>query len=95
MNSFIGVAHLSVHVVSMISGLLSLPRRIHMLRLVLSAVALAGVLATAQPAIADPLAAAASDHAQVAATEQAASPAPPAANAEHGKDVIPVGFGWG
>jgi hypothetical protein len=49
-----------------------------MLRSALSAVFLAGVLAMAQPALADPLAAAASDHAQAAAaaTEQSASPAP-------------------
>jgi hypothetical protein len=105
MKSFIEVAHLPVHVVSTISRLISPSRRIHMLRLVLSAVALAGVLAAAQPAIADPLAATASDHAKVAATEQPASPAPasswssdasaPGTDTEQRKDFIPVGFGWG
>jgi len=77
-----------------------------MLRFVLSAVALAGVLAAAQPAFADLLAATAPD--QVKATAAAkAQPAPPApasssssdenapARAGFGKDIIPVGFGWG
>ena len=64
-----------------------------MLRLVLSAAALAGVLAAARPAFADPVTATATDHAQPAAatTEQPASL--PAVNAERGK--APVGFGWG
>jgi len=78
-----------------------------MLRFVLSAVALAGVLVTAQPTFADPLAATTSDdHGQVAAPEreQAARPsaarasspdATAPANSELGKGVIPVGFGWG
>jgi hypothetical protein len=77
-----------------------------MLRFVLSAVALAGVLVAAQPSFADPLAATASDHAQAAApaTEQltpqvparaSSSDAPAPANAERGKDIICVGFGWG
>jgi hypothetical protein len=70
-----------------------------MLRLVLLAVALTGVLATAHPASADPLAAATpSDHAQVAATatEQPVPSAPAMApsGSERGKD-LPVGFGWG
>jgi hypothetical protein len=77
-----------------------------MLRFALSAVALAGVLATAYPAFADPLAAAPCDHAEVAAPgpEQTAAP-PPArpsptdakapANTGLGKDIVPVGFGWG
>jgi hypothetical protein len=75
-----------------------------MLRLVLLAVALTGVLATAHPASADPVAATPSDHAQVAATttEQpvpsapawSSAPAMVPAGTERGKD-IPVGFGWG
>jgi len=79
---------------------------LNMLRFVLSAVALAGVLATAQPAVADRLAATPSDHAQAAAaaTKQPAPPAPasssssdaPApARAGLGKGIVPVGFGWG
>jgi hypothetical protein len=73
-----------------------------MLRSILSAVALAGVLALAQPAFAAPLAATASDHAQAApaaeqpsppATAQSSSDAAPVA-VGHAKD-IPVGFGWG
>jgi hypothetical protein len=78
-----------------------------MLRFVLSVVALAGVLVTAQPTFADPLAAATSDdHVQAAAPEseqptrpavaRASSPdATAPANAGLGKGVIPVGFGWG
>jgi hypothetical protein len=77
-----------------------------MLRLVLSAVALAGVLVTAQPTFADPLPVTASDHAQAAASapEQPAPPAstkvgspdaPAPTNAGLGKGVIFVGFGWG
>jgi hypothetical protein len=76
-----------------------------MFRFALSAVALAGVLVTAQPSFADPLAATASDHAQAAApTEQLAPPVPAAAassdapapaNAGRSKDIIFVGFGWG
>jgi hypothetical protein len=75
-----------------------------MLRFALSAVALAGVLAMAQPIYADPLAALASDHAQAAAAaiEQPMSPAPawpsssdaPAAADGLGKNA-PAGFGWG
>lgn len=78
-----------------------------MLRSFISAVALAGVLATAQPSFAEPLAATATDQAQAAApaTEQ---PAPPAVGQSSSsdattrasawpphKDIIPVGFGWG
>jgi hypothetical protein len=77
-----------------------------MFRFVLSAVALAGVLATAHPALADPLAASASDHAQAAApaTEQAPLAAPawsPSSDATApasgwpGRGITPVGFGWG
>lgn len=77
-----------------------------MFRFALSAVALAGVLVTAQPSFADPLAATAPDHAQATApaTEQIAPPvparasssgAPAPASAGPGKDIIFVGFGWG
>jgi hypothetical protein len=70
-----------------------------MLRFVLSAVVLAGVLAMAQPVFADPLAATASDHAQAAATaiEQPASPAPAWSSdmPNAGKNIAPAGFGWG
>jgi hypothetical protein len=77
-----------------------------MLRFVLSVVALAGILATAQPSFADPVAATTSDQAQVAATapEQQAPPtparasssdAPAAAKTGRNKDIIFVGFGWG
>ena len=76
-----------------------------MLRFALSAVALVGVLAVAQPVFADPLAATASDHAQAAAAaiEQPTSPIPvwssssdaPATSAGPGKNVAPAGFGWG
>jgi hypothetical protein len=69
-----------------------------MLRSFLSAVALAGLLATGQPAFAET----ASDHVQpgAAATEQPVlAPLSSSSNmtapvsAEHGK--APVGFGWG
>jgi hypothetical protein len=76
-----------------------------MFRFVLCAVALAGVLATAQPVFADPLTTTAADHAQIGppATEQ---PAPPALAARSSSDApapvsprlgkqAPVGFGWG
>jgi hypothetical protein len=77
-----------------------------MFRIVLSAVALAGVLAAVHPAFADPVAPTESDrvHVVTLATEQ---PAPPAAarssapeatapaSAGFGKDVVPVGIGWG
>jgi hypothetical protein len=67
-----------------------------MLRLTLSAVALVGILVTAHPGFADSPPTTTSDHVQaaaVAATEQAASPAPvwsPSSDA-----TAPVGFGWG
>ena len=66
-----------------------------MLRSILSSVVLAGVLATAQPVFADPLAAPAPDHAQAAAAtmEQPAPLPTPATNAERGN--APAGFGWG
>ncbi|HEY4041253.1 MAG TPA: hypothetical protein VGM32_05325, partial [Rhodopila sp.] len=66
-----------------------------MLRSVLSAVLFAGLLAAAQPTVADPLAARAPDHAQAAAaTMEPPAPLPtPAANAERGN--APAGFGWG
>jgi hypothetical protein len=74
-----------------------------MFRSVISAIALAGILAVAHPVLADPVAATASDHAQAAvtATPQPASttsaPSLPdvtvPADARPGK--APVGFGWG
>jgi hypothetical protein len=77
-----------------------------MLRSMVSALAFAGILATAQPAFADALATAASEQTQAAApaNEQQARPVPAKAsspdatgptNTGPGKDVIPVGFGWG
>ena len=66
-----------------------------MLRLALSTVALAGVLATAHPTFSDPLRTATSEHAQAtaAAAEQPAPSAPrlPPTSATQ----APVGFGWG
>ena len=74
-----------------------------MRRSLLSAVALAGLLAMGQPAVADSVVATASDRVQpaAAATEQPALLAPLSTSsnvtapvsAEHGK--APVGFGWG
>jgi hypothetical protein len=73
-----------------------------MLRFVLSAMALAGILTTMLPALADPLSATAADHAQVAAAATAlAAPSArlsPSAAPEpdgHGTEIIPVGPGWG
>jgi len=76
-----------------------------MLRSVLSAIAIAGILAAAHPAIAEPLAATASDHTQAAAAmEQPTPPAPSSprssdaiapASPELETDVVPIGFGWG
>ena len=75
-----------------------------MLRLVLSAIALAIVLATAHPAAADPRAATASEHVRGCGTRGGADGtigtclvavgcvAP--TTADRNKDV-PVGFGWG
>ena len=67
-----------------------------MFRSILSAVALAGLIAVAHPAFADPLAATASDHAQpaAAATQQPASPAP-ATPLRSLDSPAPAGFGWG
>lgn len=76
-----------------------------MFRLVLFVGVLAGVLANRQAAFADPVTAAAPDHARAAAvaTEKAspataASPPPAApepASAVGSDDIIPVGSGWG
>jgi hypothetical protein len=76
-----------------------------MLRSILSAIALAGVLAAVQPAFACPLATPAPEHVQAAATvterptlrASARSPSSDATarvSAAHDGD-IPVGFGWG
>ena len=76
------------------------------LRFVLYGLALAGVLATAHPADAGPLAPPASDCAQGAApaTEQpgplvgawsSSFDAPPPASAGRDNDIIPIGLGWG
>jgi hypothetical protein len=67
-----------------------------MLRSILSAVALAGVIAAAYPALADAVTATASEHAQPAAatTEQPAVPVP--ASSPRSLDApAPAGFGWG
>lgn len=76
-----------------------------MLRKVLYAVTLYGVLAAAHPVFADPLASAVAEHAQAVppATEQTASTADalssssavtaPARN--QSQEDAPVGFGWG
>jgi hypothetical protein len=75
-----------------------------MLRFVLSAMVLAGILATMLPAFADPLPATAADHVRVAAAATApiAPPAParlsPSAAPEPDglvTEIIPVGPGWG
>jgi hypothetical protein len=76
----------------------------HMLRFILSAIALVGALEMASPAFADPLAAMAAKPAQAAATA-AAQPTPPApasssdatapASIGQDKDIAPAGFGWG
>ncbi len=74
-----------------------------MLRSILSAVALAAVLATGAPAFADPLDASASDHTQAtAAATQQPTPSVPASSRSSdvsapasAKDFSPVGFGWG
>ena len=71
-----------------------------MLRFVLSAMAVSGILATTLPVFADP--ATAADHAQAAAAVTA-PPAPPAPARlspstlpdADGDDTIPVGPGWG
>lgn len=73
-----------------------------MLRSILSAVALAAVLATAHPTLADPLDATASDHSQAAAAATREATPLPASSASSNtsapasaKDSSPVGFGWG
>jgi hypothetical protein len=75
-----------------------------MSRFVLTAFALAGLLAAAHPAFTDPVAPTASDHAQAAAPAREQAPiAGPAwspssdapASASFGKGITPVGFGWG
>jgi hypothetical protein len=73
-----------------------------MLRSVLSAVALAAVLATVHPAFADPREAMVSDHTQAAAAAtQQAAPVPASSGSSDtaapasAKDFSPVGFGWG
>ncbi len=67
-----------------------------MLRSILSAVALAGLIAVAHPAFAGPIATTASDHAQpaVAATQQPVLP-PPASSPQSLDAPAPAGFGWG
>ncbi len=67
-----------------------------MFRFLISAIALAGVLATAQPVFADPLATTPdhADRAQAAAgTEQVAAPGP--ASSWSSDTMAPVGMGWG
>ena len=66
-----------------------------MLRLTLSAVALAGVLVTTHPGFADSLPAATADYVQPAAAS-AEQPTPsPAAWSPPSDAIAPVGFGWG
>jgi hypothetical protein len=67
-----------------------------MLRSILSAILLAGLLAAAQPTVADPLPLTASAHVQAAAAvvEQPAPLAAPMVNAVEHK-TAPAGFGWG
>jgi len=67
-----------------------------MLRPILSAVALAGLIAVARPTFAEPIAMTASDHAQpaAAAMQQPASP-PPASSPRSLDAPAPAGFGWG
>jgi hypothetical protein len=75
-----------------------------MLRFVLSAMALAGILTIMLPAFADPLPATAADRARVAAAALAlpAQSAParlsPSVGPEpdgHDTEIIPIGPGWG
>jgi hypothetical protein len=69
--------------------------RSHMLRLTLSAVALAGVLVTTHPGFADSLPAATADHVEaVAATAEQPTPSP-AAWSPSSDAIAPVGTGWG
>jgi hypothetical protein len=79
--------------------------RIAMLRSILSAITLAGVIATVPPTFADPAAAMMSDHVQTAAAAEPTSSAPawssssdvPAPTASSGlrQTTAPAGFGWG
>jgi hypothetical protein len=70
-----------------------------MLRFALSTVVLAGVLATAHPIFADPLATTAPAAAEPTLLEPAWSPSSdataPAASAGFRRNVAPAGFGWG
>ena len=66
-----------------------------MLRSILSAVALAGIIAAAQPAFADAAAATAPEHAQPAAAAAQQSAPPAAASSPRSLDApAPAGFGW-
>jgi hypothetical protein len=67
-----------------------------MLRPILFAVLFAGLLAAAQPTVADPLATTASAHVQATAAtmEQPAPLAAPVASAVE-RSMAPAGFGWG
>ena len=67
-----------------------------MLRLILSAIALAGVLVTAHPSFAELQPAATFDYVQPVAAAAAEQPAPSAAAWSPSSDVTaPVGLGWG
>jgi hypothetical protein len=67
-----------------------------MLRIIVSAVVIAGILASAQPAFADAAAATASEHAQPAAAAAQQSAPPAAGSSPRSSDVTaPAGFGWG
>jgi hypothetical protein len=67
-----------------------------MLRSILSAVALAGIIAAAQPAFADGVATTTSEHAQPAAAAAQQSAPPAAASSPRSLDApAPAGFGWG
>ena len=77
-----------------------------MRHLVISAITMAGVLATINPVLADPVAASTPGLAQIAAPAAEKSPlqapagsspsdAPTPEAAAVGKGVVPVGFGWG
>jgi hypothetical protein len=75
-----------------------------MRRFILSAVVLAGLLATTQPVFAEPPAATATDHTQAVATVTTApgpptstwsSPAVPPEPDGSGDNTVPAGPGWG
>jgi hypothetical protein len=70
--------------------------RNQMLRSILSAVALAGVIAAAQPALADAVITTASEYAQpaAAATQPPATPVP-VSPPRSSEAPAPAGFGWG